>query len=356
LKSGLFAHMVSFSGVFLSAGVAASNPPDSALQPIPEVITPVKVMTLKDFSPGEAPGFPGRVEAGDSVQLTFRVPGQMRSLNVRMGDRVAQGVVLAELDDTDYGLNVDARQAEYDLAELDARRASSLYEQQLISEDQYDRAQTALATSRARLEQAREQLSFCKLTAPFAGAIAFTYAMPSEVVSSQQPILNLQDTSSLDIRFNLPLRYQPLLEDAEPASFSVTFDLMPGMEVPARYKEANMQADPDTNSYPVTLEGEAPDNFSARPGMPVHVRLYHPDLLKTRWVLPEEALFDRAGVNAHVWRIEPASMTLRKTSVEVDSGNVLRSGLKPGDRIVAAGVDRLQEGQRVRAWVREGGL
>ena len=90
--------------------------------------------------------------------------------------------------------------------------------------------------------------------------------------------------------------------------------------------------------------------------MPVHVRLYHPDLLKNRWVLPDEALFDRAGLSAHVWRIEPASMTLRKTAVQVDSGNVLRSGLKPGDRIVAAGVDRLQEGQRVSAWVREGGL
>ena len=340
----------------LSAYGAAKNREGGELVALQETITPVKVLELKGYSPGEAPGFPGRVEAGDSAQLAFRVPGQLRSLNVRMGESVEAGAVLAELDNTDYRLNVDARQAEYDLAKLDADRASSLYAQQLISEDQFDTAQTALATSRAHLEQAREQLSFCKLTAPFAGAIAFTYAMPSEVVSTQQPILNLQDTSTVDIRFNLPQRYQPLLEDDEPAVFSVSFDLLPGIEVPARYKEANMQADPDTNSHPVTLEGEAPNDFSARPGMPVHVRLYHSSLLKTRWVLPDESMFERDGRNARVWLIEPSSMTLTKTLVEVDEGNVLSSGLKPGDRIVAAGVDRLREGQRVMAWVREGGL
>ena len=343
------------AGLLSVYGVAKNKDGDELLE-LQETITSVKVLELKVYSPGEAPGFPGRVEAGDSAQLAFRVPGQLKSLNVRMGESVEAGAVLAELDDTDYRLNVDARQAEYDLAELDAKRASSLYAQQLISEDQFETTQAALATSRARLEQAREQLSFCKLTAPFAGAIAFTYAMPSEVVSTQQPILNLQDTSTLDIRFSLPQSYQPLLESVEPAVFSVTFDLLPGIEVPARYKEANMQADPDTNSYPVTLEGEAPNDLTARPGMPVHVRLYHPSLLKTRWVLPDESMFERDDGSARVWRIDPVSMTLTKAAVEVDEGNVLRSGLKPGDRIVAAGVDRLQEGQRVRPWVREGGL
>ncbi len=180
--------------------------------------------------------------------------------------------------------------------------------------------------------------------------------MPSEVVSPQQPVLNLQDISTLDIRFNLPIRFQPLLEGPEPASFSVTFDLMPGIELPVQYREANMQGDPDTNSYPVILEGRAPEGFSARPGMPVHVRLYHPSLMTTRWVLPAEALMQRDGGNAYVWRIDPSSMTLSKTAVEIDGANVLLSGLKPGDRIVAAGVDRLNEGQRVRPWVREGGL
>jgi len=317
---------------------------------------PVKVFSLKGYSPSEAPSFPGRVEAGDSAQLAFRVPGQLQALRVRMGDRVQAGTVLAELDPTDYHLNLDARQAEFDLAQLEAKRARALYTQKLISEDQYDTAQTLLATSGAKLEQAREQLSFCKLTAPFGGSIAFTYAMPSEVVGPQQPIINLQDTSTLDIHFNLPARYQHLLEEEEKAVFSVTFELMPGVPLESSYKEVGMQPDPDTNSYPITLLVQSPANFSARPGMPVNVRLHHSSLLKTRWVIPEDALFDRSDGSANVWRIEPATMTITRTPVELDDSGALRAGLNPGDRIVAAGIDRLREGQRVQPWVREEGL
>jgi RND family efflux transporter MFP subunit len=345
---------VAASLLFYGVAKGDDGAPLQSAQPQRDAPTSVKVITA--YTADEAPGFPGRVEAGDSAMLAFRVAGQLRELKVLMGDRVNKGAVLAELDPTDYRLNLDARQAEFDLAQLEAERASALYTKKLISEDQYDTAQTVLATSEARLGQAREQLSFCKLTAPFAGAIAFTYAMPSEIVGPQQPVLNLQDTSTLDIRFNLPQRFQRLLEGEDRAVFTVMFELMPGVHLDARYKEVGMQPDRDTNSYPVTLLVNSPDEFSARPGMPVTVRLHHQILSGSRWVLPAEALFDRSGEVAHVWRIETSSMTVQKVAVELDAGGVLRAGLNPGDQIVAAGVDRLQEGQRVRPWVREGGL
>jgi RND family efflux transporter MFP subunit len=319
-----------------------------------DVPVPIKVITA--YIDTEVPEFPGRVDAGNSALLAFRVAGQLSELKVRMGERVEMGAVLAELDPTDFQLNLDARQAEYDLARLEAERASTLYQQELISEDQYDISQTALATSRASLEQAREQLSFCKLTAPFGGAIAFTYAMPSENVTPQQAIVNLQDTSSLEIQFNLPPRFHSLLKGDDRANFSVMFELMPGIYLDARYKEENMQPDPDTNSYPVTLQVAAPDDFSARPGMPVSVRLHHHSLAQDRWIPPVEAMFGREGNSAQVWRIDPTTMTVHQAELVLDADGVLLSGLQPGDQIVAAGVDRLEEGQRVRPWLREGGL
>lgn len=349
-----FTGLVLTLAALLSVYGVAKREVNAATVPAQEVVTSVKVLTA--YTASDLPVFPGRVEAGDSALLAFRVAGQLRKLNVRMGESVEKGALLAELDPTDYQLNVEARQAEFDLALLEAERASTLYKKQLISEDQYDTAEAVLATNRARLEQAREQLSHCKLSAPFGGAIAFTYAMPSEIVSPQQSILNLQDTSTLDIHFNLPPRYQPLLEGDDRAAFTVMFELMQGVYLDAQYREVSMQPDPDTNSFAVTLLVDAPEDFSARPGMPVSVRLHHSSLSSGRWVLPGEAVFDRSGEEAYVWRIDPSSMTIAKVAVELDAGGVLRAGLKPGDQIVAAGVDRLQEGQRVRPWIREGGL
>ena len=348
---GVLILALAISLLFYGVARGQDNAPSPAMRQAP---TPVKVLTA--YAADEVPSFPGRVEAGDSAMLAFRVAGQLSELKVRMGDRVEKGMVLAELDSTDYRLNLDARQAEFDLAKLEAERASTLFGQKLISEDQYDTAQTVLATNEARLGQAQEQLSFSKLIAPFTGAIAFTYAMPSEIVSPQQPVLNLQDISSLEVHFNLPPRFQPLLEGEGRAVFTVMFELMPGVHLDAQYKELGMQPDPDTNSYPVTLLVNSPDNFSARPGMPVSVRLHHPSLSGGRWLLPAEALFDRSGGVAHVWRIETSSMTVQRVAVELDADGVLQAGLNPGDQIVAAGVDRLQAGQHVRPWVREGGL
>ena len=318
--------------------------------------TPVKVLTFPTLGDHGEPIFPGRVEAGDSAFLAFRVEGQLKELNVRMGQRVAKDALLAELDPTDFQLNFDARQAEFDLAQLEAERASTLFAQQLVSEDQYDTAQTGLATRRARLEQAREQLSYCQLRAPFAGVIAFTYVMPSEVVQPPEPILDLHDMSTLEVHFSLPSQYQVLLEGESRAKFFVTFELMPGVPLEARYKEVGMQSDPDTNSYPITLLVDSSDDFPARPGMPVSVRLSHPELALHRWVLPREALFDVTDDQAHVWRIDPSTMTIQKVSIELNADGVPRTGLSPGDQVVAAGVDHLTSGQRVQPWVREEGL
>ena len=314
-------------------------------------VTPVKVVVL-----GGAPRFAGRVEAGDSATLAFRVSGQLRGLDVRMGDQVRQGDVLAELDATDYALNVQAREAEFELARLGAERASTLYDKQLISEDEFDTAGTRLTISKARLEQARQQLSYCKLQALFSGSVAFTYVMPAEVVAANQPVLKLQDTTQLDILFNLPPQYQSLIDAPVAAVFHVVFDLFPELRLPAKYKEVSLQPDPDTNSYPMTLRIDNPEGFSPRPGMSVQVILHHPSLTAGFLQLPHEALFDRSGDNAHVWRLDESTMTVHRVAVALDDGSVVLGGLNPGDRIVAAGVDRLVEGQKVRVWQREGGL
>ena len=336
-----------------ACGVTAADDPRD---PIAGGDIPVKVMTLTEYGAAAAPRFSGRVEAGETAALAFRVAGQLGKLNVSMGDRVREGDVLAELDATDYELNVEAKAAEFELASLGADRATALFRKNLISEDQFDAAQTLMLTSQAQLEQAEEQLSFCKLIAPFSGDIAFTYAMPSEVLAANQPVLTLQDSTRLDVHFNLPPQYQPLINAAEKATFTAMFDLLPGVQLRADYKEVSLQPDPDTNSYPMTLTLSRPENFTPRPGMSVKVSMSHPSLFTGSWILPEEALFERAGQAAHVWRIDRDSMTIRKTRIVLDARGAVVSGLQPGDQVVAAGVGRLREGQQVRAWVREGGV
>ena len=157
-------------------------------------------------------------------------------------------------------------------------------------------------------------------------------------------------------RFNLPPRYQPLLREEGQATFMVSHELLPEARMQGVFKEVGMRPDPDTNSYPVTLTVDSPRDFTVAPGMPVQVQLWHPQLSAGNWRPPAEALFQRADGMAHVWRIDESSMRIDKVQVQLDATGALLGGLSPGDRIVAAGVDRLSQGQQVRVWVREGGL
>lgn len=316
--------------------------------------TPVKLMTYAGKS--HLPQFAGQIEAGESALLAFRVAGQIQTLHVKMGDSVGAGQVLAELDATDYRLNLEARQAEFDLAQVRANRAQTLFQRQLVSEDQFDTTQAELAAAKAKLESAREQLSFCKLEAPFDGSIAFSYHRAFEVVPAHQTVINLQDTSSLDVNFNLPDQWQHLLADESSLKFRVTFDLLPGVAVDAQLKEVNLQPDSDTNSHQVTLNLTPPANFSGRSGMSAQVQLEHPSLIGGRWLLPEDAIISRIENSAEVWRFNEVSTSLERVTVSVSAGGEVESGLLPGDRIVVAGVDDLKDGQVVRPWVREGGL
>jgi RND family efflux transporter MFP subunit len=338
-------------GVLVQGGAVRAAPAQISAGPVQ-----VKVFTVGGDAASTTPGFSGRVEAGDSAQLSFRVAGQIAAMHVLMGASVSKGDVLAQLKPTDYQLKLQASQAEYELARLAAERADTLFQRRLVSEDQQETAQANLAISDARLEQAREQLSYTRLVAPFDGSIAFTYAMPSEVVSPQQPILTLQDTSKVDIRFNLPQHYQALLQGQTPATFQLVFDLQPGKLVDAVLKDIQLRPDPDTNSYPITLTAPEPEDFSPRPGMSARVFIRHPGMSRSEWRIPSEALFDRDGGRAHVWLIDPAASSIRKTPILLDEAGLLLEGLKPGDSIVAAGAARLVEGQVVQRWEREGGL
>ncbi|GAA5315345.1 MAG: efflux RND transporter periplasmic adaptor subunit [Candidatus Pelagadaptatus aseana] len=331
-------------------GVVQASPVDKG------AATPVKVIEVGGSSTRTLPDFAGQVAAGESALLAFRVPGQLQALHVRMGQAVTEGELLAELDNTDFKLAVDAREAEYQLAEVRAQRARKLFERKLISEDQLDQSQTRFSTAAASLEQAREQLSFTRLLAPFSGDIAFTYAEPSEVLAPGVPVLNIQDISTLEVHFQLPQHYQPLLVDAVAPTFSVSFNMLSAEALPASLDEVSLQPDTETNSYPVTLSMPRPENFSARPGMSTQVRMSHPKLEENVWALPAKALFEREGDNASVWIVDTETMTLTKARVVISPDNVVTSGLAAGSKVVVAGVGSLSEGQKVRAWIRQGGL
>ena len=96
--------------------------------------------------------YSGIVEESHDVGLGFKTAGQLKNILVEEGDFVRKGELLAELDDVDYQLAVDALQIQYDQLKDEVARTTQLFEQRSISSNDYEKATAGLRQLGIQLE------------------------------------------------------------------------------------------------------------------------------------------------------------------------------------------------------------
>ncbi|MFS1427472.1 efflux RND transporter periplasmic adaptor subunit, partial [Vibrio splendidus] len=123
-----------------------------------QVVKPVKLFEIPLQTDIELDSFIAKVDATDRAALSFQVGGDIETFDVRMGQEVKKGQVLAVLDATDYRIAVDAAQAKFDLANSQYKQASELYAKKLVSTDYYDQAVNTFTAADVELDQAKTNL------------------------------------------------------------------------------------------------------------------------------------------------------------------------------------------------------
>jgi RND family efflux transporter MFP subunit len=333
------------------------------------VIRPVKLTTIGNLSVAVR-HFPAEFVATEETDLTFRVSGQLESLPVVPGQQVKKGQLLAALDDKDFKLNVSQKQTAYDLAKLQQRRISAMVKQRAATQSQLDEINNTVKQASTALQQAKNQLTYSRIKAPFDGVIAKVYADNYEAVSAAAPILKLEDAETIDVQFQIPedfvARIQSRGKTYQP---TVIIDSMPDEVFKANYKDHSTNPDPNTKGYTVNLTMQRPDSdkLLLLPGMTAEVQVNTNILLgdSQYWLVPVEAVFapenqPLSSQKRSVWIYNPENnqLNLRDVVIGELQGDQLQivSGLKEGDQVVSAGVHAMREGMEVRPWVKERGL
>ncbi|MGI9249154.1 MAG: efflux RND transporter periplasmic adaptor subunit, partial [Woeseiaceae bacterium] len=213
-----------------------------------------------------------------------------------------------------------------------------------------DAARAGVSSAEATTQTARDRLSYTSLAAPFDGEVVETYVENFETVVALQPILRLLDSSSIEMTLAIP---ENLIGYADfVTNISVTFDALPGVEIPATISEIGSEASQATHTYPLTIAMDQPDGAEVLPGMAGQAAIQAdlPETAETGVHVPPTALF--AGTNteqSYVWIIANDVVTRREVQLGelTTTGVLVTGGLNPGDLIVAAGVSVLNEGQSV---------
>jgi RND family efflux transporter MFP subunit len=343
---------------FIAAGLmACAGCGDKAEEDV-QVVRPVKSIVVEDVLSGRR-SFPGRVEASERVDLSFRVSGPLIELPIERGKEVLRGQLLARIDPRDYRVALDEAKAAFTKAEADYIRYQKLYEKDAVSLSELDLHRAQRDVAKARMDDAESNLDYTYMRAPFTGVIGDRYVDNFEEVQVNQIICSVHDISFLDIIVDIPENLIANIGSVADLDLDIVarFEAAPGREFPLVFKEVVAQADPATRTYELRLSMPQPEGLSVLPGMTAEVEARgarRRPAESREFTIPASAVFpDKDGLTQAVWVVAPGDMTVHRREVKLGTvtgtGSVeVLSGLKAGERIVVAGVSHLREGMKVR--------
>ena len=326
-------------------------------QDVEKPLRPVRTLTVEIADGPATKEFPAVVEAARRADLSFRLAGRIVDLPVKEGDAVRKGQLLASLDEADLRIQLNEAQASFDKSEADFKRAEQLIQQNTISRADYDQVKANFSSARARLDTARNNLSYARLEAPFSGGIARTLVDNFQEVNAKEVVLVLHDLSSLHIKVDVPESTITSAEkDARPNNLVARFDAYPDERFPLQFKEVATQPDPVSKTYEVTFEMRAPRNLNVFPGMTARVygRQMTPENAAIKIFLPASVVLQDSQGN-YVFTVSDngdGTGTIERRNVTIGDigalGIEVYSGVGAGDRVVSAGMSKISAGMLVR--------
>ena len=340
----------------LLAGCGGKEPP-----PAEEVVRPVKTMVVGGMVSGTFT-FPGIVEAGEKAALSFRVSGRLERLPIDEGQEVRAGQLIAQLEPRDFQIAVEEARAEFTKAEADYARYQRLFENDAVPLADLELRRSQRDVAKARLDDAEQNLSYTKLTAPFDGRIGRRYVENHMDVQANQEIVDLNDIRNVEVVFDLAENLAQQIRRQGAADVFAIFEGAPGVEFPLTFKEASNRADAATQTFEVTFIMPQPEELQLLPGMTVQVKAVlsatDEEIESSRVTLPAVAVLGATDGSPFVWVVDPDAMTAEKRMVRVgpltgSSNVVVNDGLEGGDHVVVAGGLKLREGMKVRFWEKE---
>ncbi|MCU7965624.1 MAG: efflux RND transporter periplasmic adaptor subunit [gamma proteobacterium symbiont of Bathyaustriella thionipta] len=287
----------------------------------------------------------GIVEAVNQTTVSAQTSGKIEAILFDVDDYVIKDSLILSLNNTEQRANVKKSEAAIQEAKalnLKARqeytRIKIIYEKKLLSKSSMDEAQAQLHATKARLDaaqagltQAREQLSYTQVLAPYSGIVIERHVEPGEVVQPGIPLVTGISLDHLRVNVDVPQSLISKLRQYSKASI-----LLPGSNqvVAAQNITIFPFADPYTNTFQVRLD--LPVGLKQLfPGMFVKVSLVTGQ--KQKLMVPAKAVVYRSEVTGVYVKGKNGRISFRQIRSGGENGEqtiVVLAGLDEGELVV----------------------
>jgi RND family efflux transporter MFP subunit len=373
-----------------SNGERARNSSDSART--------VKTDAVRQESVRRSLEVVGTLAAEDQVSVSSEVDGVVHRVLADLGDRVASGQTLVEIDREKLQYNLDQQRAaharalakygasdaghlpavadtpdvrraaaELEQAKQGFERVSALHKSQLIPQQMLDDADTTLRLKRASydaalqqaknlqadidasaaaLQLAERQLRDTFIRAPFDGLIQQRMVSIGELVKAQMPVMTVVRVDPLKLRSEIPERMAPWVKVGQALTLRV--DAFPEKTFAATVSRISPAVSTETRTF--AFEALAPNAEALlKPGTFARVRL-ETSLIESVMTIPYAAMQYRYGVY-RAFAVEGERLKARelKTGDRIGDRMEIIAGLNAADRVAVTDVDTLSDGMKIAA-------
>lgn len=362
---------------------AESKDPAAKIQkPLPRVFA--VTVEAKDIRVERS--FSARAEGSMVAEVTARASGQIEAREFKEGELVEAGTVMFRIEKAPYEVtlqqakaDVSQAEAEFSTAKRDWNRVANLYDDGAISARDHDKAKSTLETAEAALESAKASLddaslryNYTDVKAPITGVASRERVSIGNVVGEGDSLAVITSLDPLYVRFAVPeqgiaARYllehtalnklaqegraaheQEALEEKQVPKVRLTFSDGRTHDQEGYIDFVSRVIDKNTGNMEARAVVPNPD-MSLLPGQFIRVEL--PEIIIPQAISVPQRAVVQSGRRSVVYVVDAQNtVQVREVTlgVRIDSEQLIREGLKTGDRVIVEGLSMLQAGAEVR--------
>ncbi|MBQ1718270.1 MAG: efflux RND transporter periplasmic adaptor subunit, partial [Bacteroidales bacterium] len=328
--------------VLMAAGCGSQNNQAPATQQAPQEpqVALVSVVAAARENVPQTSLYSSTVQAKVVNNIAPQGAGRIQKLNVEVGDFVAKGQVLAEMD------KVQLEQAQLKLRndETELERVRTLLSQGGISQADFDQLELAFNVSKSSCRNIEENTI---LRSPVSGVITARNYDRGDMFTMGQPIYTVQQITPVKILVGISETDYTRVKKGD--TVSITADALPGKEFSGTVNRLYPTMDPATHTF--NVEVTVPNTRrELRPGMYARVTVNFGSTFNI--VLPDTAVLKMQGAGTRsVFVVDPsgkAEMRVVTLGRHFDGKYEILSGLEEGEQVVVKGNSALKAGQAVQ--------
>jgi membrane fusion protein (multidrug efflux system) len=342
-------------GTGITLGLCGCNKtaPSPSLPPAVEVVA-VEQRDVPIYSEAV-----GTLEADVNATISAQVGGYLMSRNYTEGSVVTNGQILFQIDDRTYKAALDQAEAKVAKTKMDVERYTPLARTQAISQQELDDAIQANAAAVAAAEVARLNYQFCKILSPVDGVAGLAEAQVGNLVGpSTGPLTTVASMDPIRVYFSVAQQLMTQLMEVRMAEgreisttngFPLALTLSTGTLYPlkGRIRFKDNQVDVKTGTIRLVGEFSNPDRLLVS-GMFVRVRAQI-GMNTNALVVPQRAVAEMQGRKLIAVVGPDNKVSIKPISTGDTFGDmwVITGPLKPGDKVVAEGIQKVRDGSTV---------